>query len=184
MNCPEYLNLQKYRERPSPPRPANEEGCRGNTYLGNDGNQWQSRQISTGAYRWFKVASAKVASAKVVSAKVASAKVVSAKVASKSNAKVKGKRKSPVHGGKFSSYFIRITSSRKIPVAELIKTSKIYDITLKATHFKKQVEYNKYKDNYEIECFNTISHNPSDIKTWAKSLKGVKSVGVKHEYYL
>jgi hypothetical protein len=47
--------LKKYLTRPSPPRPANDSPCRGKTYIGNDGNMWQSKMTSGSVYRWVKV---------------------------------------------------------------------------------------------------------------------------------
>jgi len=44
----------KYRSRPSPPRPANDPACRGKTFTGNDGKKWTSIVTSSGVYRWVK----------------------------------------------------------------------------------------------------------------------------------
>ena len=44
----------KYLKRPSPPRPANDPGCRGKTFTGNDGNKWTSIVTSSGFYKWVK----------------------------------------------------------------------------------------------------------------------------------
>jgi hypothetical protein len=55
MTCPEY-KLKKYLDRPSPPRAANEIGCRDQVYMGNDGNLWRSISNVNGVYRWVKMA--------------------------------------------------------------------------------------------------------------------------------
>ena len=54
MACPEY-KLKKYLDRPSPPRAANEIGCRDQVFMGNDGNHWISVPNVTGVYRWVKM---------------------------------------------------------------------------------------------------------------------------------
>jgi len=54
-------SLQKYVNRPSPPRPANETGCRGKMLVGNDGNMWISQSDKNGTYKW-KPAHHKIAS--------------------------------------------------------------------------------------------------------------------------
>ena len=46
---------KKYLTRPSPPRPANDVGCKGKTFIGNDGNLWKSSVTAKGIYRWVKV---------------------------------------------------------------------------------------------------------------------------------
>uniref|UniRef100_A0A6C0KUG3 Uncharacterized protein n=1 Tax=viral metagenome TaxID=1070528 RepID=A0A6C0KUG3_9ZZZZ len=46
---------KKYLSRPSPPRPANDIGCVGKTFVGNDGNLWTSKQNTSGIFRWVKV---------------------------------------------------------------------------------------------------------------------------------
>ena len=51
MSCSKS-SLQKYATRPSPPRPANESGCRGQTKVGNDGKKWVSVSNVRGVYRW------------------------------------------------------------------------------------------------------------------------------------
>ena len=61
--CDVITNLKKYKERPSPPRAANEPGCRGLTFPGNDGNLWVSKADSRGIYRWYKVSGAAAAAA-------------------------------------------------------------------------------------------------------------------------
>jgi len=67
MTCPEY-KLKKYLDRPSPPRAANEIGCRDQVYMGNDGNLWRSVSNVNGVYRWVKMAASPKASPKVVKA--------------------------------------------------------------------------------------------------------------------
>lgn len=49
--------LSKYKNRPSPPRPANDSPCRDKVFIGNDGMYWKSTQISNGTYRWVKTKS-------------------------------------------------------------------------------------------------------------------------------
>ena len=164
--------LPKYKNRPSPPRPANDLPCRGKVFIGNDGMYWKSSQTSNG-YRWIKHSDGR---------KSKSPARISRSPARKSKSPAR-KSKSPAHG-RLSSYRVYLISNRKIPVAELTKTSKVHDITLKASHFKAKAEYYKDKDSWEIECSETISHNPQNIKKWAKSLSGVKSVKVAHTNYL
>ena len=52
--CPNQSHLKKYRERPGPPYPANEPGCRGSIKKGNDGVMYVSERASNGVYRWAK----------------------------------------------------------------------------------------------------------------------------------
>jgi len=52
--CPELQN-KKYRNRQGPPRPANEVGCRGKRFVGNDGNLYVSKANVNGVYRWVRV---------------------------------------------------------------------------------------------------------------------------------
>ena len=61
MTCPEY-KLKKYLDRPSPPRAANEIGCRDQVYMGNDGNLWKSVSNINGVYRWVKTSASPKAS--------------------------------------------------------------------------------------------------------------------------
>jgi hypothetical protein len=56
--------LSKYVNRPSPPRPANEPGCRGKIFTGNDGNLWTSVASSSGVYRWVKAGKGRKSPAK------------------------------------------------------------------------------------------------------------------------
>jgi len=44
---------KKYLTRPGPPAQANSPGCRDLYATGNDGRVYQSRQTSSGSYRWF-----------------------------------------------------------------------------------------------------------------------------------
>ena len=53
-SCP-LSNLKKYANRPSPPRPANDPGCRDKIRRGNDGLLYQSVSNRNGVYRWVKV---------------------------------------------------------------------------------------------------------------------------------
>ena len=53
--CENLSNLKKYTERPSPPRPANSEYCRGRTFVGNDGFLWTSISNAKGIFRWGKI---------------------------------------------------------------------------------------------------------------------------------
>ena len=43
---------KKYRERPSPPYPANE--CCGEILIGNDGKEYESRPDKNGVCRWYR----------------------------------------------------------------------------------------------------------------------------------
>jgi hypothetical protein len=54
MSC-SVSSLSKYTSRPSPPRPANSAGCRGQIHVGNDGKDWISKPAVNGVYRWVKV---------------------------------------------------------------------------------------------------------------------------------
>ena len=54
MSC-SVSSLSKYTSRPSPPRPANSAGCRGQIHVGNDGKDWISKATVNGVYRWVKV---------------------------------------------------------------------------------------------------------------------------------
>ena len=191
--------LSKYKNRPSPPRPANDLPCRGKVFIGNDGMYWKSSQTSNGVYRWVKQSDDKSPTRKSKSpTKSPTRKSKSAtksptrksKSPTRKSKSPTRKSKSPTRkskspaSGRLSSYRVYLISNRKIPVSELTKTSKVHDITLKASHFKAKAEYYKDKDSWEIECSETISHNPQDIKKWAKSLSGVKSVKVAHTNYL
>jgi len=49
--CP-IINSQKYDKRPSPPRPANDPGCRGKIFRGNDGKWYGSKPNKNGVFRW------------------------------------------------------------------------------------------------------------------------------------
>jgi hypothetical protein len=53
--CPDYSHLKRYRERSSPPRPANDGGCKGAYSVGNDGLPYRSVPNVNGVYRWVKV---------------------------------------------------------------------------------------------------------------------------------
>ena len=50
--CINHSHLAKYRDRKSPPYPAND--CRGRIKIGNDGEMWRSKASSNGVYRWVK----------------------------------------------------------------------------------------------------------------------------------
>ena len=52
MSCPDKSHLKKYKSRPSPPRPANDVGCRGETMVGGDGQLYTSVANSRGIYAW------------------------------------------------------------------------------------------------------------------------------------
>ena len=52
-SCP-LGDLKKYANRPSPPRPANDPGCRDRVRRGNDGLLYQSVSNKNGVYRWVK----------------------------------------------------------------------------------------------------------------------------------
>lgn len=49
--CP-ILRDKKYANRPSPPRPANDPGCRGKLFRGNNGKMYASKPNRNGVYRW------------------------------------------------------------------------------------------------------------------------------------
>ena len=52
-SCP-LGDLKKYVNRPSPPRPANDPGCRDQIRRGNDGLLYASVSNKNGVYRWVK----------------------------------------------------------------------------------------------------------------------------------
>ena len=52
-SCP-LSDLKKYANRPSPPRPANDPGCRDQIRRGNDGLLYASVPNKNGVYRWVK----------------------------------------------------------------------------------------------------------------------------------
>lgn len=52
-SCP-LSDLKKYTNRPSPPRPANDPGCRDQIHRGNDGLLYASVPNKNGVYRWVK----------------------------------------------------------------------------------------------------------------------------------
>ena len=52
--CP-ILRDKKYANRPGPPRPANDPGCRGKIFRGNDGKWYGSKPNKNGVFRWVKV---------------------------------------------------------------------------------------------------------------------------------
>lgn len=52
-SCP-LGDLKKYANRPSPPRPANDPGCRDKIHRGNDGLMYISTPNKNGVYRWVK----------------------------------------------------------------------------------------------------------------------------------
>ena len=52
-SCP-FSDLKKYANRPSPPRPANDPGCRDQIHRGNDGLLYASVPNKNGVYRWVK----------------------------------------------------------------------------------------------------------------------------------
>lgn len=52
-SCP-LSDLKKYINRPSPPRPANDPGCRDQILRGNDGLLYASVPNKNGVYRWVK----------------------------------------------------------------------------------------------------------------------------------
>ena len=54
-DCRVIDNLKKYINRPGPPRPANEDGCRNKIVSGNDGLLYQSKPTKAGIYRWVKI---------------------------------------------------------------------------------------------------------------------------------
>lgn len=85
MTCPEY-KLKKYLDRPSPPRAANEIGCRDQVYMGNDGNLWKSVSNINGVYRWVKTSTSSKASLPKV-AKPSLPKVAKAKSSAKGKLK-------------------------------------------------------------------------------------------------
>ena len=49
--CP-ILSDKKYAKRPSPPRPANDPGCRGKLFRGNNGKWYASKPNKNGVFRW------------------------------------------------------------------------------------------------------------------------------------
>lgn len=53
-SCPKS-DLKKYANRPSPPRPANDPGCRNKIHRGNDGLLYVSQSNKNGVYRWVRL---------------------------------------------------------------------------------------------------------------------------------
>lgn len=58
-SCADKSNIPKYKQRNSPPRSANELGCQGKTFVGNDGNMYRSEKRGMSkTYRWYKISAA------------------------------------------------------------------------------------------------------------------------------
>lgn len=53
VGCTDLSRIAKYKNRPSPPYPANE--CGGKTFIGNDGKLWQSIANVRGIYTWRRI---------------------------------------------------------------------------------------------------------------------------------
>jgi hypothetical protein len=50
--CPDMSHLKRYARRAGPPRPADDPGCHGRIFLGNDGAHWVSKVNKNGKFTW------------------------------------------------------------------------------------------------------------------------------------
>ncbi len=143
---------KKYLTRPSPPRPANEAGCRGKTFVGNDGNFWTSKANSQGIYRWVsdsvakKVAGKKSATKKKVVGKKSDTKKKVVGKKSDTKKKVVGKKSSDGRPKSKSGLFYRIS----FPLIYLHDGYAYEDVDKKPT--KKQLsEFYKKQSEREVK---------------------------------